>query len=224
MWSSLVNTAANNTQLKFVDVLSCSPDGAQPASCCQSNTDSPTQPAETKQSISDISTNILFVFLFHNKNSHTFKNHNNIFDCKKRCPHLSCLYNLYVFRLWEETEPPGEKNKSNYPFSVFLAPTSAQLNPPIQRRRDAQQKPLLPPPPPLVLVRLRTLALQHRLARQMQGPPGNQTLPPLPPYLKRLLQRLLANLGSQNPHPFPQTPSLPHRMRQRELKLLLNLD
>lgn len=74
---------------------------------------------------------------------------------------------------------------------IFCPP---QPSPLIQRRRDAQQKAPPPPPPHLVLVRQRTLALQHRMKGQMQRPTGNQTLRLHRLYFKKPLQRLLTHL------------------------------
>lgn len=120
---------------------------------------------------------------------------------------------------------------SKYVFlaSLSVASPSPQPNPPIQRRQEAQQKPppLPPPPLPLDLERLRTQALQLRLTGETQRATWNQMLPPLPQYLKRLPQRLLASPGTWNPWPLPQTPSLlhlsPQAMGQGEVRLLLIL-
>ena len=69
MWSLLVSTPANNTRpwllnyrASLFTLTPCSPAGAQPASCCQSNTDThmPLQLTERKRSISGIYTDLYF--------------------------------------------------------------------------------------------------------------------------------------------------------------------
>ena len=72
MWSLLVSTPANNTRpwllnyrASLFTLTPCSPAGAQPASCCQSNTDThmPLQLTERKRSISGIYKDLYFFLL-----------------------------------------------------------------------------------------------------------------------------------------------------------------
>lgn len=106
-----------------------------------------------------------------------------------------------------------------------LTPTSAspQLNHPIRRKLDAQQKPCPhpPPPPPFLLAQLRTLAVQCGTVQQIPRPTRNQTLSP-PLYRWRPRQRLKVSPGNKNALPSPQTPSLLHQVRRRTLRLLLH--